>query len=369
MNHLPTRSAGRRGPALWLAAAALACITTQAQAADLPPGVSCKVTALPAKTAAQKAFESLLYGKWESFDELDVQLDGLPQPEPSSRYRVLSKRPGQQPATDRPLILLLHGFPEFSWAWEGWLKDFGAQRDTIAIDLKGYGYSSKPVPLEAYALNRLTQEIDDLVECLGYKQVVPVGHDWGAGIAWAYAINHPQRTKGLVILSTPHPYTFNRELSNPDSEQRQKSHYIETIREPGSAAVGKFLAEAGKTGGLPPGFYAGLRTNKLFSANMSTTAKWERMFSLYRSMDFPPKPEDFPAVPSAEQRAAWTVKAPTLVFWGKADPYFSPKSWEGVEAFVPNLDFRAVEGAGHWINHDRPELPAQVMGFINKVAP
>ncbi len=335
--------------------------------AALPAGVTCKVTTPPARSAVQKAADNVQYGKWESFEERDVQLDGLSAPETSTRYHLLMKRPGAQPATDKPLVLFLHGFPEFSWSWEGWLKQIGGQHDSIAIDLKGYAASAKPTALGAYDVKRLTHEIDDIVQCLGYSQVIPVGHDWGGGLAWAYAINHPEHLKALVILSTPHPYTYNRELSDPQSEQRQRSHYIELIRQNTPKSMLAFIGEVSKDASLFGPFYKGARANRLVSANMNTVAKWDRMFSYYRAMDFPPSPAMYPAQPTPALLQANAVNVPTLAFWGTGDGYFSPKSWEGVDALVPQLDLRAIEGAGHFINHDRPELPGQVLDFINQV--
>ena len=333
----------------------------------LPDGVSCKVTTPPPKSASLKAIEKVQYGSWEAFDERDVQLDGEPAPETSTRYHLLMKRPGAQPATDKPLVVFLHGFPEFSWSWETWLKQIGAQHDSIAIDLKGFGSSARPIPLAAYDLKRLTDELDQLAQCLGYSQVIPVGHDWGAGLAWAYAINHPEHLKALVILSTPHPYTYSREAADPNSEQRRRGRYIEQIREGSAKSMLAFISTASKDPSLFGPFYKGARANRLVSANMNTLAKWDRMFSYYRAMDYPPDPAMYPAQPTAASLKAMSVNVPTLAFWGTADGYFSPKSWEGVQAFVPQLDLRPIEGAGHFIDHDVPELPAKVLAFIDSV--
>src|SRR5690606_25873091 len=163
-----------------LIALALSASATFAWA--LPAGVSCKVTPTPPKSVFQKAYENLIWGKWTAFDEGDVQFSGLAAPDASPRYHYLMKRPGPQPATDKPLLLFLHGFPEFSWAWESWLQKFGTQYDSVAIDLKGFAASSRPADVAAYDIQRLSHELDHLVECLGYKQVIPIAHDWGAGL-------------------------------------------------------------------------------------------------------------------------------------------------------------------------------------------
>lgn len=336
-----------------------------ALAAAVPPAwaaPSCQIDTPPAKTAAQVAKETFVWGRWENFEERTVRIDSAPQPTPT--YHLLMKRPGA-PDTSKPLVVFLHGYPEFAWSWENWLKLTGTYHDAIAIDLKGYGESSKPTDLAPYDFKRVVDEIDDIATCLGYKQVIPVGHDWGGTFAWLYAIYHPERTKALVVLSTPHPYTFYRELAKPDSEQRQRSHYMELIRQNTTQSMIEYYAGLTKDTSLFGPFYKWPRVNRLLLNNMDTLAKWNRMFSYYRMMDFPPSAADYPDVPSAQSLAIFSVRVPTLAFYGKADPYFSAESWRGVEQFVPQLDFRPIEGAGHFINHDVPELPNQVLDFID----
>lgn len=331
------------------------------QAAQAAP--TCQIDTPPAKTAAQLLKERLVWGSWNKLDERTVRIDSAAQPTPT--YHLLMKRPGATANTGKPLVVFLHGYPEFAWSWENWLDQIGSHHDAIAIDLKGYGESSKPTELAPYDFKRVVDEIDDIATCLGYSQVIPVGHDWGGTFAWLYSLYHPDRTKALVVLSTPHPYTFYRELAKLDSEQRQRSHYMELIRENTPRSMLEYYAGQAKETSLFGPFYQWPRVNRLLLANMDSLWKWNRMFSYYRVMDFPPNPTDYPEVPSAHSLATFTVRAPTLAFFGKADPYFSAESWRGVQQFVPRLDFRQIEGAGHFINHDVPEMPQQVLEFID----
>ncbi len=350
---------------LRLSALLLSATATLASAA-LPEGVSCKVTTPAAKSPFQKAYENLIWGKWENFEERDVQFSGLAAPDPSPRYHLLMKKPGAQPNTDKPLVLFLHGFPEFSWAWETWLKQFGTQHDSIAIDLKAYGGSSRVADVAAYESPRLADEIDHIIECLGYKQVITIGHDWGGSLAWIHAIRHPERMKALVVLATPHPYTFYRELSREDSEQRQRSQYIVDIRSGKAKDLLSLGAAAGSgsTGLQSLPFYRGARLNRLFASALSPNSRLQAELNYYRAIPWP-KAEDFSYQPTADVIQNWDITVPTLAIWGKADNYFSPKSWEGVESFVPKIDLRGIEGADHWLDHNVPELPSQVLEFVN----
>lgn len=349
---------------IWLTGVAMTAICTMA----LNPARAhtCEITTPPAKSSAQLATENVLWGYWDTFEERFVQLKGELSAEPNPVYHLLMKRPGP-PATDKPLIVFLHGFPEFSWSWENWLSLIGSTHDAIAIDLKGFGSSSKPTDLSPYQFTREVEEIDHVVTCLGYRQVIPVGHDWGGGLAWSYAILHPERVKALTVLSTPHPYTFYRELADPNSEQRQRSHYIELIRANTTQSMLTFFSDVLKEPSLFGPFYQWPRLNRLIGANMDTPAKWDAMFGFYRAMDYPPSPLIYSRTVSPLSLLIFSVRVPTLAFWGTADPYFSPQSWSGIEQFVPKLDLRPIPGAGHFINHDVPELPAQVLNFIDSV--
>jgi pimeloyl-ACP methyl ester carboxylesterase len=334
----------------------------------LPSGVTCKDTKVPAKTAFQKVYENLIWGKWATFEEHDVQFNGLAAPDPSPRYHLLMKRPGPQANTGKPLLVFLHGFPEFSWAWENWLQKFGTQYDSVAIDLKGYASSSRPADVAAYDIQRLSAELDHVVECLGYTKVIPIAHDWGAGLAWSYAFYYPQRLQAMVILATPHPYTYNRELAQPDSEQRQRSQYIMDIR---SGKV-KDLISLGASAGegatslttLP--FYKGARVNRLLGSVFTPNSRLNAELNYYRAMEWP-TPEKYPAQPTPEMLKTFGVNVPVLAFWGTGDNYFSTKSWEGVKAFVPQIDVRPIQGADHWLEHNTPDLPDQVMEFVDRV--
>lgn len=355
-----------------LMSAVMAGLTTAATVAQaaLPAGVTCQVKPTPALSATQKATQQVTWGKWASFDEFDVQLGGLPAPDAAPKYHALSKRPGAQANTGRPLLLFLHGFPEFSWAWESWLQTFGAEYDSVAIDLKGYAQSSRPADVAAYDATRLADEIDHIVDCLGYSQVIPIAHDWGAGLAWAYAFRHAEKLKAMVILATPHPYTYRRELAQPDSLQRQRSQYIVDIRS-GKVKDPISLGQASGPDGLKllqlP-FYKGARLNRLMSQVFFPNARLMAELNYYKAMEWPTV-DAYPAVPTAQALKDYGVQAPVLAIWGQADNYFSPQSWEGVEAFVPNIELHAIPGADHWLDHNRPELPQQVMDFVKRVAP
>src|SRR5256884_1517228 len=137
-----------------------------------------------------------------------------------------------------PLVMFLHGFPEFWYAWTAQLADFGRDHRAVAPDMRGYNLSSKPTDLAAYTMQHLVADVRALAEHLGAKTFILVGHDWGGVVAWAFAITHPERLEKLVIVNAPHPAVFERELrENP--AQQEASRYMLTFR---SAQAEQILA-------------------------------------------------------------------------------------------------------------------------------
>ena len=107
-------------------------------------------------------------------------------------------------AGEGPLVLLCHGFPEFWYSWRHQLKALAsAGYCAVAPDMRGYGQTDKPEAIDQYTLLHLTGDMVGLVEALGIKEAVIVGHDWGAPVAWHSALFRPDKFKGVVGLSVP----------------------------------------------------------------------------------------------------------------------------------------------------------------------
>src|SRR2546427_4334609 len=137
-----------------------------------------------------------------------------------------------------PLVVFVHGFPEFWYAWRNQLREFGRDHQAVAPDMRGYNLSSKPADLAQYRVAHLVEDLRALAAHLGHERFALVGHDWGGVVAWAFAIAHPERLEKLVIVNAPHPAVFERELrENP--AQQEASRYMLTFR---SAQAEQILA-------------------------------------------------------------------------------------------------------------------------------
>ena len=124
---------------------------------------------------------------------------------------------GRGPDRAGPLVLLLHGFPEFWWSWRHQLSGLaqsGAR--VVAVDLRGYGDSDKPP--RGYDGWTLAGDVAGLIRALGETSAVLVGHDWGGLIAWSTAALHPRLVRGLAVLAAPHPVALRRALRRPGGQ-------------------------------------------------------------------------------------------------------------------------------------------------------
>ena len=258
-----------------------------------------------------------------------------------------------------PLMLFLHGFPEFWRGWKAPLEHFGARGwCAVAPDQRGYNLSDRPAAVEQYRARLLVEDIRQLAQRFGGGRFVLVAHDWGGAVAWGFAMAHPELLSHLVIVNSPHPYTFWRELgANP--AQQQASAYMLLLRDPkaervlsqdGYAKLWQFafswgsprFSEDDKAAYLEAWARPGALTGGL---------NWYRASPLY-----PPTPEDPGASRLSLEAKDFMVRVPTLVIWGEADKALLTGCLDGLEACVPDLRVVRVPGASHWIVHERPEL-------------
>ena len=133
---------------------------------------------------------------------------------------------------DGPLIVLLHGFPEFWFGWRLQIAPLAAAGyRVVAPDTRGYNLSSKPEDFEAYGVDLLAADIRALIGELGAESALVVGHDWGGSIAWTVAMNHPEVVDRLAILNAAHPRRLSQGLHHPN--QLRKSWYFFFFAAPG----------------------------------------------------------------------------------------------------------------------------------------
>ena len=258
-------------------------------------------------------------------------------------------------AGDGPLIVLLHGFPEF---WFGWRLQIAPLAATgfrvVAPDLRGYNLSSRPDGVEAYTADRLAEDIVGLVRERGAESALLVGHDWGGTVAWTMAMNHPEVVDRLAILNAAHPRRLQQGLHNPN--QLRKSWYFFFFAIPGLPEevvharnwhfFRHFLQDA-----RPP--YTDEEIERYVEA-WSQPGAATAMINYYRA-----SVRQSPKQAEAQLRP---ISAPTLVIWGQDDQYLGPDLAEPDRDDVPNLDrVERLADASHWVHHDEAEHVNQLL--------
>jgi epoxide hydrolase 4 len=163
-------------------------------------------------------------------------------------------------AGDGPLVVLLHGFPEFWYGWRRQIQPLAAAGfRVVAPDMRGYNLSSKPDGVKAYDTGPLVDDIRSLIRERGAESALLVGHDWGGTVAWDLAMNHPEVVDRLAILNAAHPRKLSQGLHHPG--QLRKSWYFFFFRSPGPARKRRARRPMAFLSALParrsPGLHAG----------------------------------------------------------------------------------------------------------------
>ena len=269
-----------------------------------------------------------------------------------------------------PLLLFLHGFPEAAFVWDATLEHFGDRYRCVAPNLRGFGPSSAPVEPEAYRAKHLIADIVALIAQLSQQGEGPlealVAHDWGGAVAWTLAALRPELMKRLVIINSPHPATFLRELQH-SPQQQAASSYMNFLCRPDAEAL---LAENDFARLWPMFSNMGAADPTHAGGGWMTEPVREQYRAVWRAgltggCNFyratplrPPTESDASVMQVVFAPEFVTVKLPTLVIWGENDMALPVALVDGLDAYVPSLRLVRVPGATHWIVHERPQFVA-----------
>lgn len=259
-----------------------------------------------------------------------------------------------------PLILMLHGFPQFWWLWRRQLADLGRDHRAVAVDMRGYNLSSAPQEVEAYRMRNLLGDIRGLVDHLGEDRFVLVGHDWGGIVSWAFAIKHPELLERLVICDGPPPFTWGRELERTP-RQREAVRYMEDFSKP--APLGEELLRANDFAAMETlAIGRGVERGYLSEADRALYREaWSKPgvltggLNYYRAARMGEQVQSGQPAEAQEAMRAMRVRVPTLVIWGAEDRFLLPGLTDGIEEWVPDVRVEMLPGAGHWTPQERAE--------------
>ena len=260
-----------------------------------------------------------------------------------------------------PLMLMVHGFPEFWRAWEPLMPLLADRWHVVAPDLRGFNLSSKPEGAKAYRATLVAGDLAALIEQLGGGTAAVVGHDWGGAACWTLGTARPERISRLVILNSPHPVPFARALATDEAQQRA-SAYMNWLRAPGSEAA---LAEDDFR--RLERMLVAMNGAQWFTGEVREAYRraWSQPGALtggvnyYRASPLHPATAHDPGASALSLREEdFVVRVPTLVIWGEQDSALLPVLLRGLERVVPDLRVERIAEATHWLVHEQPQAIA-----------
>jgi microsomal epoxide hydrolase/non-specific protein-tyrosine kinase len=294
------------------------------------------------------------------------------------------------PATDRPPLILCHGWPELAFSWRHQIRALAeAGIRVIAPDQRGYGATDRPEPVEAYDLEHLTADLVGLLDHLEIDKAIFVGHDWGGFVVWQMPLRHPDRVAGVVGINTPH---LPRAPADPIAIMRKRfgdMMYIVQFQDPAREPDRIFGSRVEQT------FDAFMRKplprteappteppDGVIGASRSLNLAFPQMVAAYQSANDARQPilsdeekrvfvETFTRTGFTGginwyrnmtrnwQRAEGldqTVRVPSLMIMAENDAVLPPSAADGMEKLIPDLEKYLVRDSGHWTQQEQPEV-------------
>jgi len=259
---------------------------------------------------------------------------------------------------DGPLLILLHGFPEFWYSWRKQIGPLAREGFRVVVpDQRGYNLSSKPANIADYAIKNLTADVIAIANQLGYESFYLAGHDWGAAVAWATALQYPQRLKKLAILNVPHPAAMLHTLrTNP--RQMLRSWYMAFFQIPrvpewrfssNNFAEGvKALVASSRPGTFTTEDLEQYRQAWSHPGTVTAMINWYRAFFRLRPQLGDPQ-----------------VRVPTRILWGRRDMFLLPEMAQDSLKYCDSAELTYFPDATHWLHHEEPEaVNAALISFF-----
>lgn len=253
-----------------------------------------------------------------------------------------------------PVVLLLHGFPEFWYGWRRQIEPLAAAGFRVVVpDQRGYNLSGKPPGVAAYALTELVSDVIAIADQLGQQKIFLAGHDWGAAVAWSTALLHPQRIAKLVVLNVPHPSVM-RKFMSTRLRQSLRSWYIfffqlpllpEAFFSALNFRVGvRSLLRSGRPGTFSAEDLAQYRTAWSQPGALTAMINWYRALFRHRTR-FPDR----------------TVHVPTRILWGERDAFLLAEMARKSLPYCTKGELFTFSEASHWLQHEEPSRVSELL--------
>ena len=261
------------------------------------------------------------------------------------------------------LVILLHGFPEFWYSWRNQLLALSGSFHVVAPDLRGYNLSDKPPRLEDYRIEKLAEDVVGLIDHFGAKQAAIVGHDWGAGVAWAVAQKHPERVSKLAVLQVPLLAAWRANLTLKQLLRSWYMFFFQIPRLPEWLMASRnfrsleqtFQEKVGRKNSFTP------EDVERYKEAMRQPGALTAAINYYRA-----NLRDRLAAPSEDNQRDRRVRVPTLFIFGEQDFAIIPETVRGLEKYI-DAEYRElrIPDSGHWVQNEAPdEVNAALLDFL-----
>jgi len=255
---------------------------------------------------------------------------------------------------DGPVVLLLHGFPEFWYSWRRQIEPLaGAGFRVIVPDQRGYNLSSKPAGIASYAISELAVDVIAIADQMGREKIFLAGHDWGAAVAWSTALLHPNRIAKLAILNVPHPSVMRRFLGG-SLRQLRRSWYMfffqlprlpEALFRARNFKMGvSALVQSSRAGTFAEEDLAQYRKAWAQRGALTAMIHWYRAAFRYQ--------------PRIADR---TVHVPTRILWGERDAFLLAEMAQASLRYCDNAELFTFADSTHWLQHEQPERVSELL--------
>ena len=257
-----------------------------------------------------------------------------------------------------PLLVLLHGFPEFWYSWRYQIPALAKHFTVVAPDMRGYNESDKPNGVANYHIDRLTGDVGGLIQAFHTERAVIVGHDWGGGVAWAFAANYPHMTQQIVVLNCPHPGAFQKALKE-NRQQLRRSWYLFYFQLPWLPELGlrlfrrRFIEQA----------FRGMAARKeafpeedlyKYAEALRIPGSARAAINYYRAAFRHRLRSGVLHLPQ--------ISSPTLLIWGEEDMALGKElTYDMDEYFSGRFEIKYIPKCGHWVQQEQPELVNQYL--------
>lgn len=277
-------------------------------------------------------------------------------------------------AAERPLVVLLHGFPEFWYSWRHQLAALGEHFHVVAPDLRGYNLSDKPDAVEDYRMEKLMDDVTGLIRHFGARQASVVGHDWGAVVAWALAEFFPDYVSKLAALQVPPGAIWAKNMTWRQALASWYMLFFQLPRLPewrigadDFAGLGGMFKTTSRAGTFTDSDIALYKEMLKRRGTSGETTALTAGINYYRA-NFALLSRNLSSIFKRGDQVSARVRVPTLFVYGERDSFIMPETVRDVRSYV-DAPFREVRlaRAGHWIQQEYPnEVNAALLGFLSE---